>query len=104
MRADTISAKTWLLGAAAAWALCACLLALLGMGGGVTMLAEDPALLQPLPQAGKPPPERLGPLPQQSEIGRPPLHTSDRSEERRVGKERTRTCRSRRSAYPSKTH
>src|SRR3546814_5308940 len=52
MRADTISAKTWLLGAAAAWALCAWLLALLGMGGGVTMLAEDPALLQPLPQAG----------------------------------------------------
>src|SRR3546814_18524536 len=48
------------------------------MGGGVTMLAEDPALLQPLPQAGKPPPERLGPLPQYSEIGRRPLFTSDR--------------------------
>src|SRR3546814_226037 len=78
MRADTISAKTWLLGAAAAWALCAWLLALLGMGGGVTMLAEDPALLQPLPQAGKPPPERLGPLPQYSKIGRRPLFTSDR--------------------------
>ena len=78
MRADTASAKTWLLGAAAAWALCAWLLALLGMGGGVTMLAEDPALLQPLPQAAKPPPERLGPLPQYSEIGRRPLFTSDR--------------------------
>ena len=78
MRADTVSARTWLLGALAAWALCAWLLALLGMGGGVTTLAEDPALLQPLPQAGKPPPERLGPLPQYSEIGRRPLFTSDR--------------------------
>lgn len=78
MRADTISAKTWLLGAAAAWALCTWLLALLGMGGGVTILAEDPALLQPLPQAAKPPPERLGPLQRYSEIGRRPLFTSDR--------------------------
>src|SRR5690606_8242726 len=78
MRADTIGAKTWLLGAVAAWALCAWLLALLGMGGGVTILAEDPALLQPLPQAAKPPPERLGPLQQYSEIGRRPLFTSDR--------------------------
>lgn len=78
MRADTISAKTWLLGAAAAWALCTWLLALLGMGGGVTILAEDPALLQPLPQAGNPPPERLGPLQKYSEIGRRPLFTSDR--------------------------
>src|SRR3546814_15744100 len=110
MRADTISAKTWLLGAAAAWALCAWLLALLGMGGGVTMLAEDPALLQPLPQAGKPPPERLGPLPQYSEIGRRPLFTSDRrpqpfvitpgrSEARRVVQEWVRTGRSRWSTY-----
>lgn len=78
MRADSISAKTWLLGAAAAWALCAWLLALLGMGGGVTILEEDPSLLQPLPQAGKPLPERLGPLQQYSEIGRRPLFTSDR--------------------------
>lgn len=78
MRADTASAKTWLLGAAAAWALCAWLLALLGMGGSVTSLPEDPALLQPLPQAGKPPPERLGPLPQYAEIGRRPLFSENR--------------------------
>lgn len=78
MRADTASPRTWLLGAAAAWALCAWLLALLGMGGSVTLLAEDPSLLQPLPQAGKPPPERLGPLPQYSEIGRRPLFTGNR--------------------------
>jgi general secretion pathway protein N len=78
MRADTASTRTWLLGAAAAWALCAWLLALLGMGGSVTSLPEDPALLQPLPQAGKPSPERLGPLPQYAEIGRRPLFSENR--------------------------
>ncbi|WP_027080853.1 hypothetical protein [Luteimonas mephitis] len=78
MRADSASAKTWLLGATAAWALCAWLLALLGMGGSVASLPEDPALLQPLPQAGKPPPERLGPLPQYAEIGRRPLFSENR--------------------------
>jgi general secretion pathway protein N len=78
MRADTAGAKTWLLGAVAAWALCAWLLALLGMGGSVTSLPEDPALLQPLPQAAKPLPERLGPLPQYAEIGRRPLFSENR--------------------------
>src|SRR3546814_6728894 len=48
------------------------------MGGGGTMLAGEPGLRQPLPQAGKPPPGRRGPLPQYSEIGRRPLFTSDR--------------------------
>ncbi|MDN5781782.1 MAG: general secretion pathway protein GspN [Luteimonas sp.] len=78
MRADTANAKTWLLGAAATWALCTWLLAMLGMGGSVMSLPEDPALLQPLPQAGKPSPERLGPLPQYAEIGRRPLFSEDR--------------------------
>jgi general secretion pathway protein N len=78
MRADTAGAKTWLLGALAAWALCAWLLALLGMGGSMTSLPEDPALLQPLPQAAKPLPERLGPLPQYAEIGRRPLFSENR--------------------------
>ncbi len=78
MRADTASARTWLLGAVAAWALCAWLLALLGMGGSVDTLAEDPALLQPLPQAVKAPPARLGPLPQYAEIGRRPLFSQNR--------------------------
>ena len=78
MRADTAGAKTWLLGAVAAWAVCAWLLALLGMGGSVTSLPEDPALLQPLPQAAPLLPERLGPLPQYAEIGRRPLFSENR--------------------------
>jgi general secretion pathway protein N len=78
MRADTAGAKTWLLGAVAAWALCAWLLALLGMGGSVTSLPEDPSLLQPLPQPARLLPERLGPLPQYAEIGRRPLFSENR--------------------------
>ena len=78
MRADSAGAKTWLLGAVAAWALCAWILALVGLGGHVDRLPEDPALLARLPQAGKPPPERLGPLPQYGEIGRRPLFSEDR--------------------------
>lgn len=78
MRAETASVRTWLLGALAAWALCAWLLALLGMGGKVTPLAEDPALLQALPRAAASPPERLGPLPRYAEIGRRPLFSENR--------------------------
>jgi general secretion pathway protein N len=78
MRVDSAGAKTWLLGAVAAWALCAWGLALFGLGGHVDPLPEDPALLQRLPQAGKPSPERLGPLPQYAEIGRRPLFSEDR--------------------------
>lgn len=78
MRADSAGARTWLLGAAALWALCAWLLALFGLGGRVDRLAEDPALLSRLPQAAKAPPERLGPLPQYAEIGRRPLFAEDR--------------------------
>lgn len=78
MRADTAGARTWLLGAVAAWAICTWLLALLGMGGSVNTLAEDPALLQPLPQAEAAPPARLGPLPRYAEIGRRPLFSQDR--------------------------
>jgi general secretion pathway protein N len=78
MRADTAGAKTWLLGAIASWALCTWLLALFGLGGHIDRLPEDPALLQALPQARKPPPERLGPLPQYAEIGRRPLFSETR--------------------------
>ncbi|HVI58896.1 MAG TPA: hypothetical protein VM619_08465 [Luteimonas sp.] len=78
MRAENAGAKTWLLGATAAWALCAWLLALLGMGGRVVPLPEDPSLLQPLPQARKAPPARLGPLAQYAEISRRPLFSEDR--------------------------
>lgn len=78
MRADSAGARTWLLGAVALWALCAWLLALFGLGGRVDRLAEDPSLLPKLPEATKPPPERLGPLPQYAEIGRRPLFAEDR--------------------------
>src|SRR5690606_38814803 len=78
MRADTASARTWLLGAVAAWALCAWLLALLGMGRSVEPLDEDPALLQPLPQVARTPKARLGPLAQYEEIARRPLFSDDR--------------------------
>lgn len=78
MRADSAGAKTWLLGAVAAWAVCAWILALVGLGGQVDRLPEDPALLERLPQAGKPPQERLGPLPQYGEIGRRPLFSENR--------------------------
>lgn len=78
MRAENAGARTWLLGAIAAWALCAWLLSLLGMGGRVVPLPEDPSLLQPLPQARKAPPARLGPLAQYAEISRRPLFSEDR--------------------------
>jgi len=78
MRADSAGAKTWLLGAIASWALCAWVLALFGMGGRVDRLPEDPKLLEQLPQARKPLPERLGPLPQYAEIGRRPLFSETR--------------------------
>ena len=78
MRADTASARTWLLGAVAAWALCAWLLALLGMGGSVTPLDEDPSLLQPLPRPAEAAKSRLGPLAQYQEIARRPLFSDDR--------------------------
>ena len=68
----------YMLGAVTAWALCTWLLALLGMGGSVTSLPEDPALLQPLPQPARPLPERLGPLPRYAEIGRRPLFSENR--------------------------
>ena len=78
MRADSAGAKTWLLGAIALWAICSWVLGLFGMGERIDPLAEDQALLQPLPMAGKPLPARLGPLPQYAEIGQRPLFSEDR--------------------------
>ncbi len=78
MRTDSPGAKTWLLGAIALWAMCAWLLGLLDMGGRIDPLADDPSLLQRLPQAGKTMPARLGPLPQYSEIGQRPLFSENR--------------------------
>lgn len=78
MRIDDAGARTWLLAAVAAWALCAWLLALSGMGGSIDRLDEDEALLRPLPSAFEAVPERLGPLQQYAEAGARPLFTDDR--------------------------
>ena len=78
MRFDSVGPRTWLLATVAGWALVAWLLALVGMGGQVKPLADDPALLQSLPQPRQSPPERLGPLAQYAEIGARPLFSDDR--------------------------
>ena len=78
MRLETAGPRTWLLATLAGWALLAWILALAGMGGRIVPLAEDPALLQKLPQPRRAPPERLGPLAQYSEIAARPLFSEDR--------------------------
>lgn len=78
MRTDTAGAKTWLLGAVAAWALVAWALGLFGLGARIERLPDDPALVQRLPAVPPSVDERLGPLPQYAEIGGRPLFTDDR--------------------------
>jgi general secretion pathway protein N len=78
VRVDSAGPRTWLLATVAAWALLAWVLALAGMGGRAALLADDPGLLQPLPQPQPSPPERLGPLGQYAEIGARPLFAEDR--------------------------
>jgi general secretion pathway protein N len=78
VRLDSVGPRTWLLATLAGWALLAWLLALLGMGGHVSRLADDPSLRQALPQPRPSPPPRLGPLAQYAEIGARPLFSDDR--------------------------
>ncbi len=78
MRVDSAGPRTWLLATVAGWALLAWMLALAGMGARAALLADDPGLLQPLPQPRPSPPERLGPLAQYAEIGARPLFAEDR--------------------------
>ncbi len=78
MRVDTAGAKTWLLGAGAAWALVAWALGLFGLGSRIESLPDDPSLVQRLPAVPPSVDERLGPLPQYAEIGGRPLFTDDR--------------------------
>ncbi|GAB3348607.1 type II secretion system protein XpsN [Lysobacter tyrosinilyticus] len=78
MRFDSAGPRTWLLAATATWALLALLLALFGMGGHVSTLPEDLALLKALPVLPKAPPERLGLLTQYSEIANRPVFADDR--------------------------
>lgn len=78
MRVDDAGPRTWLLGATAAWALAAWILALAGMGGRITPLDADPALVQPLPEPAAPAPARLGPLGDYGRISARPLLSPDR--------------------------
>lgn len=78
MRFDSASPRTWLLGATAAWALLALLLALFGMGARIARLPEDPTLVRALPPLPRAPAERLGALSQYGEIASRPLFSDDR--------------------------
>lgn len=78
MAFDSAGPRTWLLAATAGWAVVALALALFGMGGRVSPLPEDAALLKPLPTLPKAATERLGPLTQYSEIVNRPLFADDR--------------------------
>ena len=78
MRVDSVSSRTWMLATLAGWALLVWLLALFGMGGNITPLADDASLLQRLPTPPKPPAERIGTLAQYSETGTRPLFSDDR--------------------------
>lgn len=78
MRAEDVAPRTWLLAALAGWALLAWILALAGLGGRVSPLADDPSLLQPLPQQKPAAAQRLGPMAQYGEIAARPLFSDDR--------------------------
>jgi general secretion pathway protein N len=78
MRIEGVAPRTWLLATVAGWALLAWLLALVGLGGHVARLPDDPSLLARLPQLAPPAPPRLGPLAQYSEISARPLFSEDR--------------------------
>lgn len=79
MRVDDASLRTWLLAAVAGWALLAWWLAIAGMGARVAPLADDPALLAPLPPMRPAPALRLGPASQYDAIATRPLFSPDRT-------------------------
>jgi general secretion pathway protein N len=70
--------RTWLLAGLAGWAVALWLLAVLGMGGGIARLPDDPNLLARLPTPRAAGPERIGPLAQYAETGSRPLFSEDR--------------------------
>ncbi len=78
MRFESASPRTWLLAAAAAWAVIVLLLALFGMGGRIDPLPVDAALVRPLPPVPRAARERLAPLAQYGEIASRPLFADDR--------------------------
>jgi general secretion pathway protein N len=78
VRADTWNVRTWLLAVVAGWAVLAALLALFGLGGRITPLPADPALVQALPRLPANPPERLGALNQYADVAARPMFSEDR--------------------------
>lgn len=78
MRPDAFGPRTWLLAAVASWAVLIALLALFGLAGRITPMADDPALVQALPKLPAPAPERLGPLSQYADIAARPLFSENR--------------------------
>lgn len=78
MRLDDAGPRTWLLAAAAGWALVAWLLAAAGMGGRAEPLADAPGLLEALPPMRPSPPLRLGPRGQYDAIATRPLFSENR--------------------------
>ncbi len=78
MRAEAWNVRTWLLAVVAGWAVLAALLALFGLGGRITPLPADPALVQALPRLPATPPERLAALDQYADVGARSLFSEDR--------------------------
>jgi len=78
VRVDVLGPRTWLLGAVAGWAVLVLLLALLGMGGHIARLTDDPSLVRTLPTLRAAPPPRIGPLAQYGEAAARPLFADTR--------------------------
>ena len=78
MRLVDAGPRTWLLAGLAGWAVALWLLAVLGMGGRIARLPDDPDLLARLPMPRAAGPERIGPLAQYAETGTRPLFSEDR--------------------------
>lgn len=78
MRLEALGPRTWLLATVAGWAVLVLLLALLGMGGHIARLPDDPALARALPALRPAPPPRIGPLAQYAEAAARPLFNDTR--------------------------
>ncbi|MGO4551524.1 hypothetical protein AB4059_10515 [Lysobacter sp. 2RAF19] len=78
MRLSDAGPRTWLLATVAGWALLAWVLALVGMGGRIGTLPDDPSLSRALPDVPKLQPERIGPIAQYAETAQRPLFSEDR--------------------------
>lgn len=78
MRIDDAGPRTWLLAAAAGFLLLAWVLALLGMGGRIATLPDDPTLVKPLPTMRPAAAEPLGAFDQYNEVAARPLFDTAR--------------------------